>query len=111
MGIAPFVVLMAAQHHQRMMREEEDRRRRQRQEEERRKQEQRRREENRKMVEHRKNSPVVYNEEKWQQDRCVKAFSLQPFVQSLISAIEIVKPTVIELEEKKYDERIIDTGY
>ena len=71
----------------------------------------RREEEEQRLIEHRKNSPVVCNEESWQIDRCVKAISLQPCVQSLVSTMEAVKPKVIEVEEKKFDEEILDTGY
>jgi hypothetical protein len=107
------ILLMAAQQqHQRMMEEqarrrrEEERRRRERLEEER-----RRDEEHRKMVEHRKNSAVVYNDENWQQDRCVKAISLQPSVQNFMGVIEKVRPTIIKEEAEKFDERILETGY
>ena len=114
MSIVPIMVatMMIHQNNQRMLeasrrrREDEERRRRKRREEER-----KREEEQRKMVEHRKNSAVVYNNESWQQDRCVKAITLQPCVQTLISTIEEVKPTIIEEEEKKYDEEIMETGY
>ena len=113
MSSVPIMMMMLTmqQNHYRM--EEENRRRRE--EERRRKQieeeERRRQEEQRKMVEHRKNYPVVCNGETWQLDRCVKAISLQPCVQSLISTVEAVRPKVIEEEERIYDENIINVGY
>ncbi len=70
-----------------------------------------RKEEQRKLEEHRKNAPVENNGEKWQEDRIVKAISLQPSVNSLISTMEATKPAVIESEEKKYDQRILEAGY
>ena len=98
-----------------MMMEEDERRRREEEEEEeekerRRQEERRRREEERRMIEHRKYSPVICNDEQWQIDRCVKAISMQPFVQKLVSLIKEVKPKVIEIEESKYDEKLLNAG-
>ena len=111
MAAGAIIALMMAQQHQRRM-EDEARRRRRRQEEERRREEERRKiEENRKMIEHRKTSPVVCNDEKWQLDRCVKAISMQSCVQDFISIIDVVRPTIIEREEKNYDRELLDVGY
>ena len=100
MSAGAIVVLMMAQEQERRRREEEERRRRRRQEERRREEERKRQEEYRKMVEHRKYSPIVCNDEQWQLDRCVKAISMQPCVRSLVSAIEKTRPKIIEIEEK-----------
>ncbi len=70
-----------------------------------------RKEEQRKLEEHRKNAPVENNGEKWQEDRIVKAISLQPSVNSLISIMEATKPKVIEAEELKFDKKIAEMGY
>ena len=94
-----------------IMHEEEERRRREEEEERKRKEKKRKEEENRKMINHRKNSPVVCNDEQWQINRCVKAISMQSCVNDLVSLIETTKPTVIENEEKKYDEKILEAGY
>lgn len=112
MSATTLLLLMAAQHQHRMHEEEERRRRQRREEEERRRKEaeRKRREENRKMIEHRKNSPVICNNEEWQINRCVKAISMQPFVEELVSTIDMVRPIVIENEEKKYDKKILDVG-
>lgn len=90
------------------MEEEEERRKKRREEKE--EKEKRRREEHRKMVEHRKNSPVIYNDEKWQIERCVKAISLQSCVQKLVKVVEKVKQDLITTEEKKYDDQILELG-
>ena len=112
MSATTLLILMAAQHQHRMHEEEERRRRQRREEEERRRKEaeRKRQEENRKMIEHRKNSPVICNNEEWQINRCVKAISMQSFVQELVSTIDMVRPIVIENEEKKYDKKILDVG-
>jgi hypothetical protein len=112
MGASTILLLMAAQQ-RRQHEEDERRRRRQREEEERRREEKRRREEEeyRKMIEHRKNSPVFYNSEDWQVNRCVKAISMQSCVQDLISLIDEVRPKLIEVEEKKFDSKILEAGY
>jgi len=107
------VILMAAQREQRR-REEEERRKRKRREEQRKREEEARKKEeerHRKMIEQRKNSPVIYNDEDWQKKRCVKAFSMQPCVQDLVSIIDETRPKVIEIEEKKYDSKILEVGY
>ena len=107
------VLMMMMQHEeQRRRRQAEERRRREERERKRRQEEERKRqEEQRRMVEHRKNSPVVSNGEQWQENRIVKAISMQPSVQGIVSAIEAVRPIVIEDEERKYDERILEVGY
>ncbi len=112
MGASTILLLMAAQQ-RRQHEEDERRRRRQREEEERRREEKRRREEeeHRKMIEHRKNSPVFYNSEDWQVNRCVKAISMQSCVQDLISLIDEVRPKLIEVEERKFDSKILEAGY
>lgn len=115
----PLTLLMEMEEEEERRREEEERlrreeqRRREEEEERRRKEEERRRkeEEHRKMIEHRKNSPVICNDEEWQINRCVKAISLQSSIKDLISTIEKERPTVIEKEEKKYNDRIFDVGY
>ena len=91
-----------------MEEEEEEERRRQEEEEERQREEE---EANRRKIKHRKESPVVYNNEDWQRNRCVKAFSLQPCVSNFVSAIESVRPEVIKNEQKKFDGKILDVGY
>lgn len=110
MSAAAFVVLMMMQENQRRMYEEqrswEENRRRMMEEEE-----NRRQEEHRKMIEYRKNSPVVFNDEAWQRDRCVKATSIQPSVRRLTSLIEEVRPKVVRDEEQKYDEKLREIGY
>jgi hypothetical protein len=107
-SIAPIVAVIVMQQHQEEMRrrQEEERRRRQREEEERR----RREEEERQMIEHRKNSPVVFTHEGWQIDRCLKAFSLQASVQRLVSLVDEVVPMVIEREDNKYNDKLLDLG-
>ena len=110
MSAGAIVVLMMAQEQERRRREEEERRRRRRQEERRREEERKRQEEYRKMVEHRKYSPIVCNDEQWQLDRCVKAISMQPCVRSLVSAIEKTRPKIIEAEEKKYNQKLLEVG-
>ena len=90
--------------------EEEERRRREEEEEEEEERE-RQEEERRRVIKHRKTSPVICNNEDWQINRCVKAISMQPFVEEFVKTIDKVKPEVIEEEEKKYDEKLIDTGY
>ena len=111
-GSTVIILMMAHQAAERRRREEEERRKREEKERKRREEEERRRqEEHRKMIKHRKNSPVVCNEEEWQINRCVKAISLQTCVQDLITAIEKERPKVIETEERNYDEKIIETGY
>ena len=115
----PLTLLMEMEEEEERRREEEERLRREeqrrREEEEarlRREEERRRKEEeHRKMIEHRKNSPVICNDEEWQINRCVKAISLQSSIKDLISTIEKERPTVIEKEEKKYNDRIFDVGY
>ena len=99
MAAGAIIALMMAQQHQRRMAEDACRRRRRR--EEQRKKE----EENRKLIEHRKTSPVICNDEKWQQDRCVKAISLQSCVQDFVSTIDMVRPMIIEQEEKNGAEK------
>lgn len=114
MSTAAFMLLMAAQQQQQRRRREEEYQRRQREERRRKEREaeaRRQAEEHRKMVEHRKSSPVVYNDEGWQQDRCVKAFSMQPCVQSLVSIIEEVRPTIIEEEQSILDRKIMEVGH
>ena len=113
MSIVPaMVAIMVAENNRRMMeqsrrrREEEERRRKKREEEEKRKEE-----EYRKMVEHRKTSPVVYNSEEWQQNRCLKAIALQPSVQELMNLIEEVRPKIVEKEKQKQDTKILEVGY
>ena len=109
---AVVVLMMMHAEEERRRREAEERRKREERERKRREEEERRRkEEHRKMIEHRKTSPVIYNGEEWQMNRCVKAFSLQTFVQDLVYLIEGVKPSVIQSEEKKCDEKILETGY
>ena len=114
MSAVPIMMMMMMENNRRMredylrrrrMMEEEERRRKEREAEERRKAE-----EHRKMVEHRKSSPVVYNNEEWQQDRCIKAMSLQPCVQSLLSIIEEVRPTIIEEEQSILNRKIMEVG-
>lgn len=115
----PLTLLMEMEEEEERRRKEEERLRREeqrrREEEEarlRREEERRRKEEeHRKMIEHRKNSPVICNDEEWQINRCVKAISLQSSIKDLISTIEKERPTVIEKEEKKYNDRILDVGY
>ncbi len=115
----PLTLLMEMEEEEERKRKEEERRKREeerkRKEEEerlRKQEEERQREEKRrKMIEHRKNSPVICNEEEWQINRCVKAISLQSSIKDLISTIEKERPTVIEKEEKKYNDRIFDVGY
>lgn len=68
-------------------------------------------EERQQMIEHRKNAAVEFNNESWQQDRCVKAFSLQPSVKELISIIELLRPKIIEEQEKEFNKKILDVGY
>ena len=92
-------------YHNQMMMQQELRRRREREEEQR-----RREEKQRKLVEYRKNAPVVYCDEEWQVDRCIKAISMQSCVQNLISAIEKAKPEIIKKEEQKYDEKLLKAG-
>ena len=109
---AVIALMMAQQHHRRMQEDARRRRRRREEEEKRRKEEQRKREEeHRKMVEHRKSAPVVCNGEEWQQDRCVKAISMQSCVQDLISTIDMVRPSIIDREEKNYDRKLLDVGF
>ena len=105
MAAGAIIALMMAQQHQRRM-AEDARRRRRRREEQRKKEE-----ENRKLIEHRKTSPVICNDEKWQQDRCVKAISLQSCVQDFVSTIDMVRPMIIEQEEKNYDKKLLDVGF
>ncbi len=114
----PLTLLMEMEEEEERKRKEEERRKREeerkRKEEEerlRKQEEERQREEKRrKMIEHRKNSPVICNEEEWQINRCVKAISMQSCIQDLVSAIEKERPKVIEAEEKKYDDKIFETG-
>ena len=113
MSIGPFIAawLVIEQSHEMM--EESSRRmqeleRRRREEEE---HEKRRKEEENKMIEHRKNSPVVYNDSKWQINRCVKAFSMQPCVNQLVSIIEKVRPNIITDLEAECDKLLLDTDY
>ena len=115
----PLTLLMEMEEEEERRREEEERLRREeqrrREEEEarlRREEERRRKEEeHRKMIEHRKNSPVICNDEEWQINRCVKAISMQSCVQDFITAIEEVRPTVIEREKANYDRKLIDVGF
>ena len=100
-----FTVMMIMHHGEEMRRRIEEER------EEERRREAIRREEHRRMIEHRKNSPVVYNDQEWQISRCVKAISMQPCVQEFVSLIDKVKPLVIQEEEKHYDEELINAGY
>ena len=65
--------------------EEEERRRR---EEKKRREEERREEEREREIQHRKESPVVCNDEEWQINRCVKAISLQPFVKEFLKVFK-----------------------
>ena len=116
MSAVPIIMMMMMENQRRMMEEEERRRKRMMEEEERRRKEreaeQRRQEEEyRKMIEHRKYSPVEYNDESWQQDRCVKAFSLQPCVQDFIQSFRNARTQIIEEQGKKYDGKIIEAGY
>ena len=111
-----FTTLMILQHQHKMitrMIEDDERRRKEREAQRKREEEEerRRKAEHRKMIEHRKNSPVICNDEDWQINRCVKAVSMQPFVKEFVEAVDKVKPAVIEREEKVYDERLIETGY
>ena len=114
----PLTLLMEMEEEEERKRKEEERRKREeerkRKEEEerlRKQEEERQREEKRrKMIEHRKNSPVICNEEEWQINRCVKAISMQSCIQDLVSTIEKERPKVIEAEEKKYDDKIFETG-
>ena len=62
------------------------------------------------MIKFRKNSPVVYNSEGWQRDRCIKAMSLQPCIQEFISVIESLKSQVIEREKQIFNQRILEIG-
>jgi len=101
------IYLMMMMHQQ----EEERRRRRRREEERKREEEIRREEENRRMIEHRKNSPLKWNNESWQKDRCIKAINLQPCVERLISTIYQEKPSVILQEEKRHDNLLLDVGF
>jgi len=114
MSFVPIMMMMAANNHHRnemhRRRMEEERRRRQREEEQRKKRK-REEEERRKEEEHRKTAPVVFNNEQWQQDRCLKAFSMQPEVKKMLSLIEKVRPIIIQREQQRFDERIIDVGY
>ena len=84
--------------------EEEERRR----EQERREREE---EEKRRKIAHRKKAPVIWNNEDWQRNRCIKAISMQPCVQNLISVIENVRPKTIETEIEKMDRRILEVGF
>ena len=112
MSMVPIMLMMMHQQNQRNMHMmQENQRRREAERRRRREEEERKEEEKRKMIKHRKESAVVYNEESWQRDRCVKAISLQPCVQSLVQVIEKVRPRVIESEEAKYDKEIIQVGY
>jgi hypothetical protein len=70
----------------------------------------RKKEEERRMIEERKNCPVVYCDFDWQIDRCLKAMSMQPFVQELIPIIEEARQGIIEVEERKCDEKLFDLG-
>ena len=95
-----------------MLEEEEERRKqRQREEEERRRKRRLEEEEEERRIKECKYSPVSYNGLRWQIDRCVKAFSMQPFVQKLITTIEEVRPSVIKKLEDQYDKVLLDTGY
>ena len=91
-----------------LMMEEEEEEERKKEEERRRKREE---EERRRKIEHRKNSPVVWCTEDWQINRCIKAISMQPCVQELLSVIENVKPSVIEREIEKKDQEILGVGF
>ena len=62
------------------------------------------------MIKFRKNAPVVYNNERWQRDRCAKAMSLQPCIQELISVIESLKLQVIEREKHIFNQNILEIG-
>ena len=84
--------------------EEEERRR----EQERREREE---EEKRRKIAHRKKAPVIWNNEDWQRNRCIKAISMQPCVQNLISVIENVRPKTIETEIEKMDRSILEVGF
>jgi len=98
-------VIAAQCQNQRMQeqrRMEEEMRRRKRQEEE--------EEQQRRMIEHRKNSPVIYNKEKWQMERCFKAFTMQPSVQRFLDAVEKERPEIIKAERQKLDQEIIENG-
>ena len=95
MSAFPIGAIIAMQSHQRRMQDAARRRRREEEERQRQAAEKRRREE-RKLIEHRKNSPVICNNEEWQINRCVKAISMQSSIQYFITEIEEVKPTVIE---------------
>ena len=107
MSVAPIIMMMAHQNQMRMreqsrIRREEDRRRRKRLEEKR-----KREAEN----QHRKTSPVLYTEENWQQDRCLKAISMQPTVKKIMEIIEEVRPNIVKKEQEKIDEMILKIGY
>ena len=111
MSAFPIGAIIAMQSHQRMMQDAARRRRRQEEEERQRQAAEKRRREERKLIEHRKNSPVICNNEEWQINRCVKAISMQSCVQDFITAIEEVRPTVIEREKANYDRKLIDVGF
>ena len=111
MSAFPIGAVIAMQSHQRRMQDAARRRRRREEEERQRQAAEKRRREERKLIEHRKNSPVICNNEGWQINRCVKAISMQSCVQDFITAIEEVRPTVIEREKTNYDRKLIDVGF
>lgn len=85
------------------------RRKRKRAEEERKRKQQEK--ERNELIKHRKFFPIAYTEDEWQQDRCIKAISLQPCVCELVAIISDRIEQVIKDEDKRYTERIISLGY
>jgi len=89
-----------------MMMEEEEEERKKKEEKKRREEEERQR-----VIRHRKTSPVIWNREDWQINRCIKAFSLQPCVQNFVQEIFNIQPSVVKNEEKRYDNLLIEQGF